>query len=863
MVLCAWPAACPAGRLDDQLTRRRKAEALVDELAGASQSRLDEIERELAGLGDQGMVAIKIAQLSGSFDVRKIAASMARRIRWRRVAVEEFKPFGDMVGIMAAADPQARARFVDKVAEAELAPALPFLSECLTDQQPYVRQRAIDAMVQIGKQHGPQRKTVVDALQRRLATNDHDLKLLLVNALSKLDSIDVDRLAPLLSSESWELRRTVILAMGNSEDPAMLEHVGPMLKDQRWQVRAAAAEAIAQIDSVKVIALLRPLLDDDDPFVVKVALAGLRRRNGLPGPDRLVELMDRYPDLVDVAVESLLESGGPAGIEAAYRQQPALRSHIIAGLVQQGHSRQADTQAWQSLLQTIAQTAEAPDDRRQFAELLLRRHPLQARPFVTQLLNDSSAPVQDLAAGLVIRIVDAAANPVADAQRYGSMPGYMGPTMDPSLPDMVAVGQAQNDADRSPSQDSEPDLQTLQAGWHAQLGDLLDQRAEPTFVIAWYLTGQGSHGVDRLGPVLTAPVLDALIEQVGAEAALRPLLQKIPVDQVVALFEPLTADADLYAQLLGQLRYAKQSVRDHLIDADRLLHALAEADQRRREQLASMLVRGTGAPPELLASTAESAWRRVMGRLLSSDLGLARAVAVASIGESGLEPQAARAMVVEALADEDPGVRQQAVNAVAVMELSQLELEALLGPHVGDDDPKVAMVVASALVVPSLREPARLPLNARWFEYQDVSFYRRTSYQDGGNLRPPRVIDRSPAFLDAAKAQLDGVDPDNDPTEGQLVEALVLLLGQYGRWEGFEYQLARWRAQPHEPAPRSLLMALALTRDQEYLDPLRRHVGSASDPYELRNALRLVRGVRGDQARDLRRTINRRIREMR
>jgi hypothetical protein len=83
-----------------------------------------------------------------------------------------------------------------------------------------------------------------------------------------------------------------------------------------------------------------------------------------------------------------------------------------------------------------------------------------------------------------------------------------------------------------------------------------------------------------------------------------------------------------------------------------------------------------------------------------------------------------------------------------------------------------------------------------------------------------------------------------------------MLLAQYGRFEGLEAQLERWQAAPAAEPPASLLVAIALTRDTKYLPPLRRHIEMNPDIDELRKVLGYLRGVRGREARELRRAIN-------
>jgi HEAT repeat protein len=314
--------------------RRKKAEALIADLAGASPKDLAAIEQELLGVGAEAMVPLKLAELSENFELRQRAGATASRLRWRLACGEAMlKREPDLLAVMSGEDAHARAVFVDRIAADAGAGAVGFLGECLADPQPFVRQRAIDGLVGVCQGDHPGRNTP-DELRQRVVRilegaldddEDRNIRLLAIGAMTKIGAVDVDRLAKLLGDDSLEVRATVIRAMGFSGDGKAVRHIKPLLKDPQWRVRGAALEALAKLvrdnKGDLVAADLANCLNDPEPYISDLAAKVV------------VDIADSQP-LSDEQVSRMLDGNSAlqavTALKAAYRYNaPGFRAVLL------------------------------------------------------------------------------------------------------------------------------------------------------------------------------------------------------------------------------------------------------------------------------------------------------------------------------------------------------------------------------------------------------------------------------------------------------------------------------------------------------------------------------------------------------
>lgn len=390
MLLMAGPAAGDQARLLAGVEQRERADALVRELATAADDELPRIERELAELGPAAMVALRLGELGDSFAMRQRSAALAGRVRWRLVASAELlEREPDLLTTMAGEDARARAAAVDAVSESPPATALPFLRECLTDAQSYVRHRAVEGMANLAGEHEQHQAEVVAILETTLADrSDRDLQVLGISALTRLGAVDVARLAPLLDHEAMEVRRSAIRALGFSGDGRAAAHVLPRLDDPQWRVRAAALEALQELsrqlpDPQAVGQRVLPLLADEDGFVRANAATLLARMQYTPAVPHMLEAMDAGRMDAYTALAALAAMQAPAGrdrlIERFEQETDAqARGRWLSLLAGYREDAQA-TALFRRVLEDAAQRAVWPEaiaavgSRREFTALVMQK----------------------------------------------------------------------------------------------------------------------------------------------------------------------------------------------------------------------------------------------------------------------------------------------------------------------------------------------------------------------------------------------------------------------------------------------------------------------------------------------------------
>lgn len=294
----AAPATTPLDELIAEEERRKKAEALIAELAEADDARVVEIEAGLAALGESSLVPLKLAALSDDFELRVRSGQMARRLRWRLASSTDLlqaKP--DLPAILASEDQQPRRTLVDLLIADPDSGYVPFFVECLADRDPYIRERGIDGLVKIGEDYNTQ-KAIAALEQAALTSDDESVVLLAVTGLGDIGKVDMAVMTKLFeSTDSAEVQRTVLLTAGYSRQGSALGLVERALKDPRWRVRAAGLETLEDIernaDKTRMGEMVRPLLADPEPFIRATAMR-LVSEMDLPGSDE--ELWQMFTD---------------------------------------------------------------------------------------------------------------------------------------------------------------------------------------------------------------------------------------------------------------------------------------------------------------------------------------------------------------------------------------------------------------------------------------------------------------------------------------------------------------------------------------------------------------------------------------
>jgi HEAT repeat protein len=114
------------------------------------------------------------------------------------------------------------------------------------------------------------RRDVLNALD--LGSSSASPKQRAVSAYLLGELSEGDRLAQMISDPNPEVRKSVVLAMGNTHVYTLYSLLIPTLEDDDWRVRTAAAEALKRLKSVQAISALNHRIELEDHSVVRNAI---------------------------------------------------------------------------------------------------------------------------------------------------------------------------------------------------------------------------------------------------------------------------------------------------------------------------------------------------------------------------------------------------------------------------------------------------------------------------------------------------------------------------------------------------------------------------------------------------------------
>jgi hypothetical protein len=144
------------------------------------------------------------------------------------------------------------------------------------------------------------------------------------------------------------------------------------------------------------------------------------------------------------------------------------------------------------------------------------------------------------------------------------------------------------------------------------------------------------------------------------------------------------------------------------------------------------------------------------------------------------------------------------------------------------------------------------------FEFDDI-YGGRTDFGTTVNLnneRPLATLEGKPAFLEQAAKRAA-------TAKGEEAAPFVVLLAQYGQFDGLDRLLAQSgaaKANELNLLDEAILTGIALSQDAKYLPALRKMMAAQNNDYQLRKILQAMQGMRGAEARQLRLDINKKLR---
>ncbi len=820
----------------------------------------------LVDTGSAALPAIRQAILRAEREDDLDAVLLFEDIRWAILVPDAVESAKSVRHDLARGTSEKRQAAVKRLGGAGV-DALPALRELIDDGDSLVRESAIHALSEVGGQGA------LAATATMLEAQDPNLRMIAAQELGGSGSPEAGKYLTKAIDDTDEV--VAIAAIAAMEQAKATSQSGALIKaldDPRWRVRAAAAECLGKLEVSKAKPHLEDLLSDEDPFVVKAALTALQEIGVKPDAEKLYDLVTRYEAMRPIVIEFLLDDGDAAAIghliELYRNSDDAQKQQILSLIAAKNTYHRSDDAQYRPLIND-AIASENPAIRRIVVSVLkARAYPL-AIEYVEKLLADTDDQVRSAATGLVIPLVAfhygltdygrdlAGYGELADNSQLQSLGS--GPALIPSVQgDMMGGGYGYGgtlpEKAVSNTDDDSKQKKTLQLHqtWHKLLSENPPKEENISYRFALFITASGQDRIDLLPDL---PGMEQLLKdnsETNSDVIARLLLTCTPMPEGEKLVHDLFNQPDVYGLFLAQRARMNPELKKVLLAPERMLLALEVIPDNQRDDLVYSLV-GRYSEPGVISSLDTEQAKIFVQQLTNSEKPLPRAVGffLAATRQDLLNSD----QIIAGLADADQWVRRAAVQAYIASDPSMDEIESTIGPMIADASYEVAAVAASTILTQPLRDAAELPPPDAYFKYESTSVSR--SWSRNRQSRPPGVIEREPVFLPALQ-QLSTRRADDE----ESANIIALTLAQYGDFTALHKRLETWEAGSRQQVPGILLVGLALTNDDRYLEPLRVRVQQSTSSYDLREQLQWLRGTRSDEARELRREINKRMREL-
>ncbi len=760
--------------------------------------------------------------------------------------------------------------------------ALPPLRELINDDDTLVRESAIHALSTVGG------KDALAATATMLKAHDPNLRMVAAQQLGASGSPDAGKyLAPALNDSDEVVAIAAIAALEEAKAVKQGDVLIKALQDPRWRVRAAAAEALGKLEIRRAVPKLEKSLEDEDTFVVKSALMALKEMNAQPSVDKLLALVSRQETMRPLVIEFLLEQDNAIAVDrilTMYRDSSdPVRLDILASVMSnQSRQRNADAH-WRPLMNDVM-ASNNPAIRRRGVEVLRVRSYSLAIEYADAALADADSEVRAQAVSMIVPLVGfhyGLTNAGEKQKNFGALgtgiattsttpiKTYLGGTrpvqavvvdrvdadnpVDITLfntPDNSDNTNATQPADNSPDQTNP--IAEMHRRWYELLVEHPPQHPNPAYLFARFITGDPKAEFAAISTLVSEDRLFDPSTGMNPDLVAALLLARIPLPEGLAVVNKMADEPGGYARLLAASNRAKPQVKQVLLNPARITRILESARDDELDEILGAVVGEYNRPSLIIAMTDEQAGELVK-QLVASPQPLPRATGIfISILRPGTLPPES---IQPALIDDNPWVRRAAIQAYLATKPTAVQIESTLGPMIADPSPDVGAAAAAGVLAAPLRLAADLPPSDSQFVYDKTRIKR--SWNSRRDTRPPHVIDRQPDFLPALKSLAETQIEDANTSD-----IIALTLAQYGDFSGLEKRLEVWNAGNRQEVPGILLVALLLTKDERFLEPLRQEMLQVDSEYEMRKLLNWLRGVRGTEARALRRKINVKMREM-
>ncbi len=825
-------------------------------------------------------------------------------IRWRILVPEDVEARACARRVLARGTSEERQAATKRLGEGG-ASAFSALRELIDDHDTLVRESAVHALKSIPGDES------LAATAMLLQARDTNLRMVAAQALGNSKN---RKAAPYLATAVEDPDEVVACAAiaGLDEIGAkdQQEVLIKCLKDKRWRVRAAAAETLGRLDLKGANPDLLELLEDEDPFVVKNALAALGQTKGVPGISKLRAVIKRTPQLTNMAIACVMKSDTPETlkvIEEIYDESPERRADVLDGLAETYSYNSRGDEHWKALLDKAIASEDA-QIRFKLVSVLEDRSVARKLEYVGKLLDDPDTGVRVAAATLALDIAAYHWGTEYDSDNESDA-GILdrlekeerkktGETPKPRTARGLGGIFRRLSGEASPEDKADPktflkraqEIRLMHQTWHTALGRTMALKKDLAVILAFYVTGDGKTDLDVLGKIVQdEELVDQARKRDGPD--LTVVVRRFPWPESRQVVGELCRSAVFYSKIAEDLEHASEDLKSFLTEPDRVVALVENVQIKEASQILQLLLNNDSDGISLYAPSKTN--EETLGRLARSKVPLARATAVFVLGsrssrsaaarpryrmygggaspyvETSTEPETsspelrlnAPEIVGNALQDENSWVRYAAVLGIMNLLSDQQEREQKLAPLLDDDNSLVVALAAFGILDENLRN------NTSFYRYGHLRFedmwvwtyYSRST--SGGPIGPP--IARQPDFLERVRKRLiQEADAGDEKEEISIRSTFPLLLAQYGDYSGLESELQRWEQSGRKKTSDLLMMGLTITHDPRYIEPMKSMVADAEDSSDLARLLKWLEGVKGPEARQLRRDINRRMRTL-
>ena len=707
------------------------------------------------------------------------------------------------------------------------------------------------------------------------------------NALMSLEQIKSDKaidiMASLLDSDNANIRMVAVQMLGHSENPkavkyiekvigdpeevvaltaiAALEEVGKeaqnaadaiilRLKDPRWRIRAAAAETVANLEIIAARKPLQHMLNDPDPFVIKNVLAACAALRVNLSPEELLGIMTRHPDLVQFGCEhfAMLGSGEDADrFLKLYAMSPQKIQYALLD-VQMEEGALAREGALEKMAAFFEEELQSQDEtlRKKTARVLEQNAGMETMAYVSRMLKNQDQEVRKTGARMAVYFVALGygfANNYEDNRDLGVMK-YLDPDAAKPIPDAHLY------RDETPEKMLERarELREIYNEWHQLLMDIPPTEPDWTYSLATYLTGPANQNYQDMLQGLTTEALNHYTPPYGIEF----MLFRLPWPESKEIVHTLCSTPGMYVRLISTLTQRGGQIQEFLLESHRFVAALEDAGTGTAIDVMNVFLDENYNQAVYLGSdTLEN--RELAKEMMTSENTFLNAVGIViSKVHGNRNPKDYKKF----LKSKDPEVQREAIVATAQC-FSDLNARAKALSYLIENpttSEKVNTTLLAVLLNQDISDYTGIYAYLGKFQYGEFSVRNSQNYID--HPRPPQRIEKKPQYYKTVVKNFRFAE-DSERC------MLVLFQAQYGDFSPLDAALENPELVQSDFFQKTFYAGIWLSQNDKYLKFIEQYANRAQTGHEIQEALTPFMAFTSKEARELRKRLNRRIREMR